>query len=81
MNLYSEALLLLNGTIWGVTFVSPPPHLGEQGGEEKQVTPTIVPFSVSVTAVVTNKVETTIQFGSTNHPLLWGVARRVGNDM
>ena len=29
-----------------------------QGGEEQQVTPKIVPFSVSVLAVVTNKVET-----------------------
>ena len=45
-------LSLLNGTVLGVTIVSPP-HLAEQGGEEKTVTPRIVPFSVSVLAVVT----------------------------
>ena len=36
----------------------PPPHLAEQGGEERHVTPKLVPFRVSVLAVVTNKVET-----------------------
>ena len=41
---------LLNGTILGVTFGT------GRGG--KQVTPKLVPFSVSVLAVVTNKVET-----------------------
>ena len=46
MSVYSE-FLLLNGTILGVTFVSP----------LNTITPNIVPFSVSVLAVVTNKVE------------------------
>ena len=48
---------LLNCTILVETFVSPP-HFGGKmglGGEEQQVTPTIVPFSVSVLAVVANK--------------------------
>ena len=41
---------LLKGTILGVTF--------ETGRVGQKVTPKIVPFSVSVLAVVTNKVET-----------------------
>ena len=52
---------MLNGTILSVTFVSPP-HCGktwDREGRNKQVTPTNVPFSVSMLAVVTNKVETT----------------------
>ena len=45
-------LLLLNGASLGVTFGT------WRGG--KQVAPTVVPFSVSVLAVVTNRVETTM---------------------
>ena len=41
--------------------------MAEQGGEEKQVTPKVVLFSVSVPAVVTNKVETPI----------WRLSRRI----
>ena len=56
MKLCNEAFSL-NCTILGVTLFHPP-HLAEQGGEETRVTPRIVPFSVSVLAVVTHKVET-----------------------
>ena len=51
IKLYSE-LCLLNGTIWGATFGT------GRGG--KQVTPKIVPFGISVLAVVTNITETLI---------------------
>ena len=44
-------MFLLNGTILGVTCVSPP---------YQKVSPQIVPFRVSVLAVVTNKVESPI---------------------
>ena len=43
------------------------------GGEDKQVTPKIVPFSASVLAVVTNKVEPTHKQGSCSRDVctLW----------
>ena len=60
---YKVRCCLLNGTMLGVILVSPP-HIWErktgQGGEEKTVTPKIVSFSVSVLAVVANKVEIAI---------------------
>ena len=49
------SFLLLNSTVLDVTFVSLPSL-----EENQQVTPTIVPFSVSVLAMVANKVETAI---------------------
>ena len=49
MNFHGEFLLQLNGTTSGCNSCFAP---------LKQATPTIVPFSVSVLAVVTNKVET-----------------------
>ena len=51
MNLCSE-FVLLHGTILGVTFGT------QRGGET--ITPTIIPFSVSVLAVVANEVEAPI---------------------
>ena len=42
-------VVLLNGSVLGVTCVSPP---------SQTVTPKIIPFSVSVLAVVTNNLET-----------------------
>ena len=41
------SFFLLNGTIFGVTFGT--------GGEDKQVTPKLVSFSVSALAVVTKR--------------------------
>ena len=45
---YHSEFVLLNGTIWGGPFVSPP---------RNKVTPNIVPFGVSVLAMVTNKID------------------------
>ena len=53
---------------FGCNFSFAPSHLNNmvQGGGETKVTPKIVPFSVSVLAVVTNKVELAISLVRTS---------------
>ena len=61
MHVHSEVFVAKRYDL-GVTFVSSP-HIWKsmgQGGEEQQVTPKIVPLSISVFAVVANNVETAL---------------------